>query len=478
MNNNFVDCDARKFKGQFLLTLDKDLANESWKLTTYGDWKLFTSDLAVVDVYDQESVWLGWCIGHPIVNGILEPGKIILHKSANDADPYEDFYNCASGKWILILVGEEINNLYLDSYGSLAAVYSADAKTVASTPTLIGSDADWDRVLMRELNFPTKLEWLPGGLTFKKNVFRLLPNHCLHLNQWGVKRHWPNRHTDLSIKDNTTSSVREIINTVTDSIQAIAKKHPLCLTLTSGRDSRAVLACARQRLDGTKVFTFAYRKETLEMYIASRIAKQQNLNYQFLYVQAASSDELENWLRITGFSVSGDIWKIHKTLECLDANRVLLPGLSAELHKGIKWEVDDHANTSLSIQQLLKRWKIPNHPSIYKAIENWLSEVKSLNTLQMLDLFHVEQRLGCWAAPAYYGNTTAKFEVAVFNARKIMQDMMCLPVEYRRRKQFSIDLCKATWPELLQFPFNEYPGLYGYFRSKAKKLKQMYLRIG
>ncbi|MDQ3534461.1 MAG: hypothetical protein M3421_02415, partial [Bacteroidota bacterium] len=334
MKNILPYLDPNFFRGQFILSAENYPAPKGWANYKYLDWNLYTADLPVIDVYNEEKIWMGWCIGHPIVDGILEPETIIITKSDNEQDPFEDFYNRTSGKWILILLSIEEEKIYISPLGSLSIVYSLIEKTLASTPTLIGLDSDWDNNLMTELNFPEKLEWLPFGLTFKKNVRRLMPNHTLNLKEWKVTRHWPTPETDLSMLNDTSFAVQQIVKNVTTSINAITDKHQICLTLTAGRDSRSVLACSRKEINKTLVVTFAPEKETVEMNIAKRIAKKNNLNHQFLKIPKATPEEKQSWLYLTGFSGSGAICKIHKVIEKLDPNMVLIPGTSAELHKG------------------------------------------------------------------------------------------------------------------------------------------------
>ncbi len=95
----------------------------------------------------------------------------------------------------------------------------------------------------------------------------------------------------------------------------------------------------------------------------------------------------------------------------------------------------------------------------------------------MLDLIHIEQRMSCWGALQSYGNFTSAFEISPLSSRLIFQNMMRLPHKYRKKQQLPYDICKYVWPELLKQPFNEYPGIYGYFHSKYKKAKKMIKRM-
>jgi hypothetical protein len=94
----------------------------------------------------------------------------------------ENFYKNAGGRYALILLTQKEQKFFLDPYGTLAAGFSTSEPTVASTPTLLGEKYDWDRETIVSLNMPESDRWFPLGLTPKKRVRRLLPNHCLDLN--------------------------------------------------------------------------------------------------------------------------------------------------------------------------------------------------------------------------------------------------------------------------------------------------------
>jgi len=96
---------------------------------------------------------------------------------------------------------------------------------------------------------------------------------------------------------------------------------------------------------------------------------------------------------------------------------------------------------------------------LVKEAANWLKELPTANLLEKLDLFYLEQRLGCWAGPSMYGPVGSRFLAYAFNSRQIYDKMLSLPADYRRAGRLSKDLIRLKWPELLEFPFNEPLGL-------------------
>ena len=473
MNNYYqpLNLNPEIYIGQFILTKNCDSIPESWNRYEKSPWILGVLRLPVLVIENEIEQRIGWCIGYPLNHKDPWAEKIVLRSQDSksiDMDAVESFYEHTGGRYILVLLTEKEEKVFLDPAGSLGAVFSTTESTVASTPTLMNRAHVWDKELIKTLNMPDSGLWFPSGLTPKKGVRRLLPNHCLDLNDWCVNRHWPKYSAYLAAKEDPQRCVSTIISCLKKSIDIITKHHPVQLSLTAGMDSRMLLACARENLHRAVFFTFADKKEPIDMHIASMLARRFGLNHAFLPVQNASEEEMLRWLFITGHSASGNIWKMHKGLQGYDRKRVLLPGMGGEVGRSYYWRDGDREDMPLFAEKLLLRCGLPRQARILRDTELWLAELSGFNAFMILDLFYVEQRLGCWAAPLHYCNTISLFELSPFNHRRIFRSMMRLPYEYRRRKELAYDICRDSWPELLELPFNEFTGFKNYVYKTTK----------
>src|SRR5262249_43414952 len=142
----------------------------------------------------------------------------------------------------------------------------------------------------------------------------------------------------------------------------------------------------------------------------------------------------------------------------LDRHSVLMHGTGGEVARGLYWEPDDGPATTLNARDLARRADLPEHPEILEALSAWLAELSSRDALTVLDLFYLEQALGCWAAPQSFGNERSALLFSPFNHRSVIATMMALPPSYKRSGQFARDACLLAWPELLELPFNAFPG--------------------
>jgi hypothetical protein len=454
--------DPSNHSGQFLLTQDPGLLPDGWRTWEAAGWHLATSFLPVFDLVDLHGQRVGWCLGHPIVDGVLEPPQIRLHMSDRgtlDWPAIDDLYDRMAGRFVLVLLHGEQPSVLLDAYGSLAAVYSAGSRIVASTPTLIGGD--WDEDLIAEVGYPDVDYWLPFGLTLTVGVRRLQANHRLDLRTWAVDRHWPRPGT--LVEDPDPHRLRAIHERLTSGIAAVAAVHPVTFSLTAGRDSRMLLACARDVVDRASFFTMAPTGvDTVDHHVAVRLAARFGLDHSVIPIRGSTPSTLARWQFRTGHAVAGELWKAHESLQALDPDRVLIQGTAGEIAgRRIPPGLDRRPGARMDPHTLLWWVWAPRRSRYFTAAEAWLDGLPDLPVHLVTELAYIEQRLSCWAGPGHYGNSTSRFEFTPFASRRLFTDMLSLPADYRHARGLVDDLCRLAWPELLEFSYNQYTGLRG-----------------
>ena len=459
-----LNLNIASFKRQFVLSKDSDIIPDGWDQYEKCHWYLGTSGLPVLDIENTAGEDIGWCIGYPISYKDPWAAKIVIDCQSSeviDMIGIENFYQETGGRYVLILLTQKEEKIFLDPYGSLSAVFSTSERTVASTPTLLGNKYEWDQEIISTLNMPEGDLWFPLGLTPKKRVKRLLPNHCLDLNAWRTVRPWPGNRSDLTVEEDIDNNISIIISCLKKTMGIIAERYPIQMCLTAGRDTRILLACAREYLSNTHLFTLAEKNETIDMHIASRLANKLGLRHSLIPTKTATDEEMLHWLYLTGHAVGGGIWRIHKTFESFDQQGVVFNGHAAF---GVGWDFGilnekDLLNETVSPDSLLRRYHLPRKKMFVNKTDQWLSEVSDHHAVTVMNLWYLEQKLGSWSAPQFYANTISRFGISPFNHRKIYKAMMTLPYEYRSRIEPPNEICRRLWPELLELPFNEFTGL-------------------
>lgn len=449
--------------GQFVLTRERKQIPEGWHVRCHRGWMVAVHPgLPVADVTCPSGEFAGWVIGYPIsVEGELAPGRLIFDPSRVSAgcDAASAFVHSLSGRFAAIMLHGESNRFYLDSGGTLAAVYALDLPVVASTITLIqtGKD-DWDTDLQHLLGMPDSDLWYPAGLTPRYTIRRLLPNHYLDLDAWAPVRHWPTEQ-HFAVERSFEDSVAHIVERLTRTILSVARRYPLQLSLTAGRDTRMILACSRSILDRIKFHTGVWVPSGMDSEVAYQIARRFGLNHVTYRIEMANPEQLADWQIRVGNCVSGEIWRIHPTSRKFDAHRAFLPGVAGEVGRGYYWREGDDRAGRITAQEILRRTKLPAEGKVLEMMDNWLSEIRHLPWHTILDLTYIEQRVGCWAGPLQYGQDGMNpIRIAPLNDREIYRTILHMPVEPRRRLALPEEICRQTWPELLEFPFNHLTG--------------------
>lgn len=472
---------GNEYVGQFVLSMCEIPAPPGFLAQTFDSWTLYThKSLPVLGLYTLDNVRIGWAIGHwiDISKEDLLTEKLIVPiasdglLSREHADTViDEFFHSFGGRYVCFLLNQEMRRVYVDAGGTMSCVYSVHKPIVASTPGLILGDeryfADIDEELYRSLGMPRK-GWYPFGLTAHVSVRRLLPNHYLDMRQWLPVRHWP-RETTIGGNCDTSTSIRTIVGVIQSSIIAILKHYPVYLTLTAGRDSRTLLACAKDIVKRIEFVTFVRDAETVDEYIAALLAKRFNLNWSRIPIKHASDEQRNQWLHEVGHCLGGQILDIHQTLGSLQPDYAILPGLGSELHKAHYYKLGDELK-NITSAILLRRMNLPPHPTLLDAGDRWLKGVGLTDVSQLLGVAYIEQRLACWGMPQTYGQLAFVNHFFPSVHRSTFTHMLALPAKYKKSRRLTRDMMQVVWPELLDLPFNEYIGLRNWF-EKARKIR-------
>lgn len=463
--------------GQFLLSKKALFFQDNWNMRESNGWILATHpDLPVIDVQTPEGSHLGWIIGFPInLSSCIVTEKLVIHANINDEDKVKNvegqLYELG-GRYVAIILGCGISRLYLDPGGSLSVVYSLDEQVIASTPALIKLDDGFDKNLIKSLKMPNSGKYYPFGLTPRKNIRRLLPNHFFDLESWKSIRHWPVKNT-LSVVNNFSENIKTIIKIIKNNLQAVANNYFIHMSLTAGRDSRMLLACVREISDKVLFFTFAEKKQTADIHIANILSSQLNLNHKVLQIECANDTEQKDWLYRVGHCVSGQILNIHPTLRHLDRKYALLPAMAGEVARAYYWS-DDEDIGCLDPLDILERLHFPAFPPLLEVTERWFSEISDFPSSVIMDLAYIEQRLGCWAGPQMYGNDNRSVcHLWPLSHRMIFESMLRFPSAYKQKQQLVEDICVLEWPELLNLPFNEFSGALKYIMRSREYIRSI-----
>ena len=460
---------TRQFKisqlvGQFILDKTGMHVPEGWSSERIGGWFLGQhSSLPGIRLLDAEDRPVGWLLGYPIDgNGLLlSEGDAIRVPGLSDSteSSVEEFIYGFGGRFLVALVGVRRPRLYLDPCGSLSVVYCPHKEVIASTPNLIPhDDRTRDRVdLAREMGIPNTNAMYPLTLTPRHNVERLLPNHYLDLYNWQSVRHWPKKalHSEGSVAE----AAAAIAAITKRNIAAVIKRTPTYLCLTAGKDSRMLLACARDVADRVELLTVPIPDDDafIDVAIARKIARRFRLRHFVPQFQKSMKEDLDEWMFRIGNS-TGELrgWQATSMFRQANPSYSMLLGNVGEVARAYWSRSGDTKSSRITPERLLEYLGAPCTTLTMSPLQRWLETVPAINAFQILDLYYIEQRLGCWGGIWPYAQSgDPGFIIFPMCHREVIERMLTLPTPYRRSGALMQEVINREWPELLDWPFSE-----------------------
>lgn len=451
--------------GQFILCKTRDAIPEGWNIRQHGEWHLGSHPtLPVTDILAADSSKIGWLLGWPISpDGVMVKQACSFNvqpNDANDAERLESALYDYGGRWAAIFLQPDLQRFYLDACGSLAAVFSPRHEILAATPTLVpySKGCDDDHELAKTVMIPGRDCGYPFGLTSRRHVERLLPNHFLDFETWESVRHWPTG--EFAEIHDTERAVSEFAALLKKQISAVARLGSFYLPLTSGRDSRVLLACSKEALRSCNLFTVEMPTDAtkLDCQIVKKMSRRFGLTHMVLPFERATQNDLDVFSYRTGRCVDGLALNYAPVFQQLDTKLPMFWGTAGELGRSYHWRRGDTKSSKISAEDLLQHLTrlLPgvSGSRIRTRAQKWLEALPLRNALSVWGLLYNEQYDGCWIGPKEYGYTYNCFRLWPFCHRRSIEIMLSLPADYRQNLRFERDVIESQWPELLRFPFN------------------------
>jgi hypothetical protein len=460
--------DISKLVGQFILGAGDVRIPDGWVIARTGEWLLGRHpSLPGIRLHDADDRHIGWILGYPIdAEGKLWDGQetmIVPGLAESPSSRLEQFIYGFGGRFAVMLLGGRHTRIYLDPCGLLSLVYCAHQKVVASTPNLIPYDRrTGDRVaLAREMGIPYTNAMYPLWLTPRHNIDRLLPNHYLDLGNWQGVRHWPKK--PLHGEASAAEAAATIATITKRNIRAVVSSTPTYLRLTAGQDSRMLLACARGVADRVELLTLPIPDDgaSIDVDTARRIARWSRLRHIVPKFETPKQEDLDEYMfRISYGTGEYRGWQAATMFKRVNPAYAQLDGGVGGLER--IGEVLDPGETKFSKitpERLICRCQAPHSTLTLSTIKQWLETVPVDNAFHILDLFEIEQRLGCWAGVWSYAECDGPgFVLFPMCHREIIERMMTLPADVRISGTLMKQIIEAEWPELLAWPFNKAVG--------------------
>lgn len=435
--------------------------DESRGSVSFGDYFLTVGPgIGRHQVVDAQGTDVGWIIGFPIdLAGEKLVSERLTVPAVYDGDPNrfaETVLESLAGRFLWAAsLGDELR-LYPDCSALVPCVFDPDKSMAGSTATALMSDTEYQDRFLSEAYSGFGIDqhgWFPGGLTAHQGLERLLPNHFLDLRTWQCHRFWPKK--DLRATLDPEASIKALIDQVRRQLSVLSKADKtVAISLTAGRDTRILLACARPFINDV-VFTtvVAGDSHSCDTVMARKISRDLGLNHIELPRCKASPERRDRYLRRGGHCVAdGNSW-FFPSVAPIAQNHVMFGGAGGEAGRAFYWKDTDTSSTELNGRILAGRFGFPGHPVLVERLDNWLEQTRQTDSLVNLDLAYIEHRMGPWGGAQMCSDPTL-VRFAPFVTQPIIESLLTLPPEWKRSQGIVDEVMKIAWPELSRYPFN------------------------
>lgn len=316
--------------------------------------------------------------------------------------------------------------------------------------------------------------WHLSPYTQYENLQLLAPNFYFDAQTRQQTRYYPLQTIPtLSYEE----GMQKTITYLTNLMKGIAKRSKLTLAITSGYDSRIVLAACKPIKDQLHYYTGRYygmQDSHPDLAIPNKLLPQLGLEHQIINCEGEMSPEFEQ-LFMQNTDQPHRAWGgiVENLYHKFPQDHILIKSACAEIARcafykgGYPKKVDPQWLGSISTFE--------DSPYMMQKVEEWFAEMKPFiadKNIDILDIYYWEHRCGYWQAGSQLEFDLAHEEFTPYSCRILLDAMLGVPIEHRAGPQFkfSKDLIKRMWPEVLLIPFaTPRQKKWGAFKKKLKK---------
>lgn len=389
-----------------------------------------------------------------------------------------------SGRWIFIYLDKDDIRFFNDAGGSRQVFYSFHESGVwcASQPHTIakelGKKENKDPDLLEFINSKEFVEdehCMIGDGTIFNDIYHLMPNHFLSINERNIQRYWP----DKPIPKLSVEEANDKVSELFVGLYASANhRFDLMQPVTAGVDSRALLAGSRNESNDITYFIQKFDKLnnlSPDIRVPKKYLPRVGLNFS-VFVANEYDQHFNDYLEKNVYMIQSEkkkelyynFFKYHQGKLNVSGN---IGGIIR--HTGY-----NHFDGDGNIKELARLFFAEDKKYVLDEIQKWLDtgilDLVEKNNIYLKDLFYWEHRGANWIPMFQTELDIAIDEWNPANCRDLIVASFAVPpdskTDQQRTKLYKL-VCEKLWPEILDFPVSP-PDYYSinYFNNSFKKL--------
>jgi hypothetical protein len=318
--------------------------------------------------------------------------------------------------------------------------------------------------------------WWPGTSTLSSQVKCLAPNHVLNLATGNIRRFWPKHGiAPTSLR----RGVKDGARLLSGLMKAAANRFHLTILISSGLDSRLLLASARdvrERVTGLTFLLDGLTPESADVAVPSRLLPSLGISHKILDCTRPMDPEFSR-LYLSNTTPSHEAYGkvafgiFHSGL----TSSLRVTGAGAEAFRAIWHRYDDSKPTA---PQLALTGHLIEHPFVLKELAAWMESIPDTPGMQLVDFFYLEQRLGRWLSEGQTEWDIAQDAFTPFDCRALVEQLKGVNEEYQREPEFELfhSLMRELWPEVLRQPINPHKNVPGHSQTLKSTVRHALVR--
>lgn len=365
-----------------------------------------------------------------------------------------------AGRFI-IFYKDEKDELYVipDATCSIQVSYTESKYelVLSSNPKIIADFLGIDESKVSRLikSSAKEMHPLPYQLTMYDEIKVIIPNNYFRFSDRKLIRYYPNEKGKYIT---SCEAAKVSVDLLRNIIAGFIRHKKISIPLTSGVDSRVVLALSKDYIKDIPLYTIYhdhFTNNTADLIIPKEISNRFNLDYFHMesltlpleiykYFKENLGSNYNSYIARNAYS-----YYMSKISKYSFLTGDILPLVKSSFGKNLP---EFFAN---------KKYLVTKTHNFSKANENevlkWINDVTPFTKksgISKFDLFFWEHRIGKWTSNNFLNYDLLTEPLNLFNCRELIEIWLNVPRKERMRNSIHLELIKLTWPELLDFPIN------------------------
>lgn len=426
--------------------------------------------------YEKSESGTYFLIGHaynPYTDAISESLilKELICAEKDGKTSFFDYINTITGVFLLGKIEKKGISVLLDCAGMMSGFYGLiNNKVVITSHTAIPAmifklkQTEYVRELLQYRFYGLYGSFLPGDISPYREIKRIVPNTIVRIDperKSQVYRFFPSIQNEEITADEYNEQIQKISSVLKKSLELIAKKWDRpAISMTGGMDSKTTLSAAKDHYTEFSYFSYVTSKaERIDADAAHAICDVLGLVHNIYNISANPEDYEE-------YDAAKAVLELNKDFighpNPNDVCKRLYFDNNVDFNIEVKSWVSEIARANyykkFGKKRLPKRITPRRCSSMYKIFlhnrkllhqtdeifDEYIKKTKleeNIYNYDWSDLFLWEIRYGGWGGLVITGEHKYSFDITVpYNNRKLLQMMLAIPLEKRRRDYLHRDL--------------------------------------